>query len=164
MIMKQSFPLLRVIGLSAGLVASAAMMPSVHAATSATITATGNVPVACNVSPVNINMTKVDAKTLRGTESGLYSTGSSTTFELSAPTLDAPSGYSGIAYIALEKNGTIVAQMNSVPTGSNDSQHVISSVESDSFTYVAEVNGGAGLADLLPGDYIISSTITCMGQ
>jgi hypothetical protein len=33
-IMKKSFPLLRAIGLSAGLIASTVMMPSVHAATS----------------------------------------------------------------------------------------------------------------------------------
>ena len=66
MIMKQSSSLLRVIGFSAGLVASAAMMSSVHAATSATITATGTVPVACSVSGANITMAKVDSLTLRG--------------------------------------------------------------------------------------------------
>jgi hypothetical protein len=71
MIMKQSFPLLRAIGWSAGLVASAAVMPSVHAATSATITATGTVPDACNVAGAQITMTKTGANILTGTSTAI---------------------------------------------------------------------------------------------
>ena len=96
MIMKQSSSLLRAIGLSAGLVASAAMMPSVHAATSATITATGTVPVACSVNGASITMAKLNDKVLVGSAINVaYTTGSATTFSLSTPTLNAPSGYGG---------------------------------------------------------------------
>jgi hypothetical protein len=160
MIMKQSSSLLRAIGLSAGLVASAAMMPSVHAATSATITATGTVPVACSVNGATIAMAKIDAYSLFGqTPNVAYTTGSATIFSLSTPTLNAPSGYGGTAYISLLKDYQIMA---SADTNGVSNTYTVSGAESGVFTYDAGVNSANEA--LKPGVYTVSSTLTRVGQ
>jgi len=160
MIMKKSFPLLRVIGLSAGLVASAATMPSVHAATSATITATGTVPVACSVNGANITMAKNDAQTLQGVATNVaYTTGSATIFSLSTPTLNAPSGYGGYGFIALVKDNNAVVYASSNGGGQS---YTVPGAESGVFTYEAGVIGTT--EELKPGVYTVSSTLTCVGQ
>ena len=162
MIMKQSFPLLRVIGLSAGLVASAAMMPSVHAATSATITATGNVPVACDVTGAQITMAKISAKNLVGTATGIqYAAASGTIFSLTTPTLVAPSGYGGVASVSVLKNGNTLLFMTSEGDGSS---YVATAAESGEVSYEARVDGGMADVVLMPGNYTISTTLTCIGQ
>ena len=163
MIMKQSFPLLRAIGLSAGLVASAAMMPSVHAATSATITATGTVPDACNVAGAQITMTQTGANVLRGTSTAIpYTLQPGTVISLSRPTLAAPSGYGGVGVVDVRKNDVQIAMGTS--DGDYGSSYTANNAESGNFTYHAEVAGGMGDASLIPGSYTISTTLTCIGQ
>ena len=148
--------------MSAGLVASAATMPSVHAATSATITATGTVPVACSVNGANITMAKNDAQTLQGVATNVaYTTGSATTFSLSTPTLNAPSGYGGAASIAIAKNNNVVARAD---TRGVSETHSVAGAESGVFMYVASVWDPGFSEALKPGVYTVSSTLTCVGQ
>jgi hypothetical protein len=55
-VVKNSFSLLRVFDLSAGLIARTATVSPIHAATSGTITATATAPVACSVSGATITI------------------------------------------------------------------------------------------------------------
>jgi hypothetical protein len=161
---KKSLSLLRAIGLSAGLVASAAMMPSVHAATSATITATGTIPAACDVAGTEITMTKINAKELSGTSTAIpYTLQSGTQISLSRPTLAAPSGYGGLGRVYVRKNNVIIVAANS---DSNLDTHYTATqgTESGNFTYEANVMGGMLDVNLIPGNYTISTTLTCISQ
>jgi hypothetical protein len=94
MIMKKSFPLLRAIGLSAGLIASTAMMAPAQAATTGTITATGTVPATCSVTGGSITMDpSYDNSTMSGSSSfPISSTGTATTVSITAPVLTKPTG------------------------------------------------------------------------
>ena len=162
MIMKKSFPLLRAIGLSAGLVASAAMMAPAQAATSGSITATGTVPVACSVSGATITMAiPIGNIALQGKATNVaYSTGSATRFSLSTPTLVAPSGFSGDARIYIVKNGDEVVSESTNPDFPSNI-YIANVAESGVFDYHAFV--GSPVA-LIPGTYTLTSTLTCVGQ
>ena len=161
--LKKFFSLLRAIGLSAGLVASTATMTAVHAETSATITATGNVPVACDVTGAEITMAKTSAKNLTGTATGIpYTTASGTTFSFTTPTLEAPSGYGGVGVVSVYKNGTQVVTKSS--DGYSELAYIAPGAESGVFTYEARVDGGMGDVNLMPGNYTISTILTCIGQ
>ena len=134
-------------------------MAPAQAATSGTITATGTVPVACSVSGADIAMTKRDPTLLLGTATNVaYTTGSSTTFSFSTPTLAAPGGFAGGGAIYLMKNNTEVAY---TLTNGNSNTYTVPRIESGVFGYKAQVE--ADLA-LIPGNYTLTTTLTCVGE
>jgi hypothetical protein len=160
--LKKSFPLLRAIGLSAGLVASTATASQVHAATSGTITATGTVPDACSVNGAQITMAKTSAKILSGAANNIaYTLQSGTTISLSKPTLVAPSGYGGEASVYAYKNQQLIAYSDSAYDYTQS--YTANNVESGVFKYEVEVTGGISDVNLKPGNYTISTTLTCIG-
>jgi hypothetical protein len=166
---KKTLSLLRAIGLSAGLVASTASMPAVHAATSATIRATGTVPNTCSVSGANIAMVKVnntngESPYLQGSAENVpYSTGEATIISIARPTLSGPAGYTGDGAVYALVNNEIVA----IGTVNGYLQNFnVPLASSGRFTYHATVNSGAYVdgSELLPGNYELSTTITCVAN
>ena len=163
MIMKQYSSLLRAIGLSAGLVASAAMMPSVHAATSGTITATGTIPATCSVNGGSITMTQDSPLQLSGDSSSLpiSSTGTSTTFSLTTPVVTKPQG-STVNEAILSGTITIPGKSDQIITSDlvNSGSSTISNPLSGGVVFRAILANSA--ADLTPGTYGLASTLTCV--
>ena len=174
--MKQYSSLLRAIGLSAGLVASAAMMPSVHAATSGTITATGTVPATCSVSGADIAMTyDATIKTLSGYSAYIPVTanGSSTIFTLTKPSATFPSGANNVY-------GTMTSDFRTGTPSSPGSDSLMggsittrSSSPSISSTYTGNYSGVVRFtgyvaddyyAALPAGSYTLNSTFTCVAN
>jgi hypothetical protein len=165
MIMKKSFPLLRAIGLSAGLVASTAMMAPAQAATSGSITATGTIPATCSVTGGSITLTpRTGNTTLNGVGQLLQisSTGTSSTFSLTAPVVTKPTD-STIEQADL--NGTIVISgrddQELLSGLSNPGSIVIDNPFSGGVTFAAYISNMAGLA---PGTYTLSSTLSCVAN
>jgi hypothetical protein len=164
MIMKKSFPLLRAIGLSAGLVASAAMMAPAQAATSGSITATGTIPATCSVTGGSITMISNAANTyMAGLSSSLpiSSTGTSTTFSLTAPVLTKPPGstfnegfgITGTIKVSGIPDRTITAN----PSTSGSS--IIDGAFSGGVVFEARLSS---MFPLTPGTYGLTSTLTCV--
>ena len=164
MIMKKSFPLLRAIGLSAGLVASAAMMAPAQAATSGSITATGTIPATCSVNGGSITMTPNSTNiSMSGISSslGISSTGSSTTFSLTAPTLTKPAG-STVENGIISGNITIPgkASQQLISTLTTPGSKVIDGNISGGIVFNATINNAT--ATLAPGTYALASTLSCI--
>jgi len=164
MIMKKSFPLLRAIGLSAGLIASAAMMAPAQAATSGTITATGTVPATCSVNGASISMspTSTSNSALSGKSSAvaISTNGTATNFTLSSPTVvSKPPGStlttSNVVLIADLAGGT-----GSFTAGGTSFTQP--SPLSSTVTFTATVGDPVSSTPLTPGNYSISSTLTCV--
>ena len=178
MIMKKSFPLLRVIGLSACLVASAAMMPSVHAATSGTITATGTVPATCSVSGADIAMTYTQViQTLEGYSAYIPVTtnGSNTIFTLTKPSATFPNGTPNNVNGSIDinyRNGTPSSLGTWLDTrggaiSTNSSTPSVSETFTGNFTGVVRFGGfvsAANSAALPAGSYTLNSTFTCVAN
>jgi hypothetical protein len=168
--LKKSFPLLRAIGLSAGLVASVAMMAPAQAATSGTIQATGTIPDTCTVNGADIAMAQFyngDITYLMGrVENVLYSTGRPATFSVSRPILEGPSGYTGqgAVYVILSNNEIGAFGV----TDGTVSNYNVSGASSGTFAYEASVNSGAYVTGtpgvLPPGNYKLVATITCVSN
>jgi hypothetical protein len=176
MIMKKSFPLLRAIGLSAGLIASTAMMAPAQADTSGTITATGTVPATCSVNGADIAMTyNDDYKNLYGVSTFIPAStnGTSTTFIVTKPMATFPTGTSSDVYGRITTDfrtgtlttpgNTIASMSGNIRTDSKSSQ--MSSTITGAFNGVVRFIGDVGDTNyvaLLPGTYTLSSTFTCI--
>lgn len=154
---KKTLSLLRAIGLSAGLVASAATMSSVHAATGQ-ITATGNVPATCSIEADNISMTYNEPNTLNGLGQLLISTNStSTLFSLAQPSIVVQPQGSNLSSSNVSLFITIEGLLVVAGGGSKT---LIGSINSES-EISANINGNGSLK---PGNYEISSVLTCTAQ
>ena len=159
---KKSLSLLRAIGLSAGLVASAASITTVHAATQATITATGTIPATCDVSTNNLTLSPRNGNTTLFMENGpagnISSTGATTLISLAQANLTGkPQGATltstSITMSALINNTIIAAGSSKTITSPFNEQLQIS-------VYLDEPN----IDPLTPGTYTIPCTITCTAQ
>ena len=181
--MKKSFPLLRAFGLSAGLIASTAMMAPAQAATSGTISATGTIVAnVCNVSGANVQMIPYDNNAHLRTNSaetapprgGDYSSNSGeTTISLSAITLQAPPGANatGIINAAFYDEFNPGEPISTIEVNSSTGGALTFQVPPDqngntpgvSGYYTVDANVGNG--SLLPaGSYTLTSTITCVAR
>jgi hypothetical protein len=76
--------------------------------------------------------------------------------------LAAPSGYGGVGIVDVRKNDVQIAMEYS--DGGYGSSYTANNAESGNFTYQAQVAGGMGDASFIPGNYTISTTLTCIGQ
>jgi hypothetical protein len=168
--LKKSLSLLRAIGLSAGLVASVAMMAPAQAATSGTIQATATVPDTCTVGGADIAMAQFNTggiTYLMGrVEAVPYSTGRPATFSVSRPILEGPSGYTGEGGVyTILPNNEIGAFGITNGIGQNFN---VSGASSGTFAYEASVNSGAFVTGtpgvLPPGNYKLVATITCVSN
>ena len=166
---KKSLSLLRAIGLSAGLVAStASMMEPAQAATSGTIRATGTVPNTCSVSgAADIAMVKLGSGGdvyLEGSAVNIpYSNSGATEISIARPTLSGPTAYTATG------DGAVYALVNNeiVAFGTVKGflrKFIVPEASSGTFTYLATVNGGPYVDGntILPGNYELSTTITCV--
>jgi hypothetical protein len=105
-------------------------------------------------------MAKTNPQLLQGSETNVaYTTGSATTFTLSQPTLNAPSGYGGNAFIYILRNNSQIASANTLGDFQTYSG---TGAESGVFTYLVQVIDE--VEALKPGVYTVSSTLTCVGQ
>ncbi|MFZ0407037.1 MAG: hypothetical protein WAM11_02870 [Cyanobium sp.] len=169
---KKSLSLLRAIGLSAGLVASTASMPAVHAATSATITATGIIASACSVSGATIPLVfgirdpgSPFPNWLRGSSGNVpYSTASFTRFTVSAPTVTGPNASSTVTNIDIREGGELLEFAANNNNDKKDASFSKTGINSGSFEYIVTLFGGTSSSPqaLAPGTYSVSSTITCI--
>jgi len=171
MIMKKCFPLLRAIGLSAGLVASTSMMAPAQAATSGTLHLYGKVPVACSVEGADLGMGVVrpdgGGSYLSGGNVGYYMASVETTITISAPTLTAqPDGTSVFATIsATNGSDSAVAKSSDAPSGPIVGSMVKSGGTEGMLEYIATIENTSGRSSsLAPGFYEASSTITCVSN
>ena len=169
--MKKSFPLLRAIGLSAGLVASAATMAPVHAEASGTLRASGTVPVACSIEGRDINMGVVrpdgGGSYLSGGNETSYSAAVDTIIAISIPVLTAqPDGSSVFATISATSGGdSAVAKSSGAPSGAIAGSMVKSGGTSGSIDLAATIESTSGRSSsLAPGSYEATSTITCVAN
>jgi len=172
MFMKKSFPLLRAIGLSAGLMASTAMMARAEAATSGAITATGSVPAVCSVTGANIAMSQLgtmngDYSFLSGSNATLApisTNGNNTTFTLSSVSLTKPTGSNASsssieAFINPVSNVTALSSGKTIVSGSS---FTATTPFDSTVTYSAKVKTVSSSTPLTPGTYTLSSTLTCI--
>jgi hypothetical protein len=155
---KKTLSLLRAIGLSAGLVASAATMSSVHAATGQ-ITATGNVPATCSIEAANISMSYMEPSTLEGMDTMWISTNAtSTLFSLAQPSFVVQPQGSNLSSANVSLNINI-AGLEVVAGG--PSKTLQGSINTGQLIS-ARINNYNG--PLKPGNYEISSVLTCTAQ
>jgi type 1 fimbria pilin len=169
--MKKSFPLLRAIGLSAGLVASAATMAPVHAAACGTLRVSGTVPVACSVEGVDVNMGVVrpagGGSYLSGGNSVGYVAAVNTTIAISIPVLTLqPDGSSVFATISATHGGdSAVAKSSGAPLGAIAGSMVKSGGTEGQIELSATIESTSGRSSsLAPGSYEATSTITCVSN
>ena len=179
---KSLFRFLRAVALGAGLAASTATIASAYAATTATISASGTVVAGvCSVGGANVSLIPVGANTslisdpmLSQMTVGNYSTNSvSTTISLSATTLQAPAGANATGRINATFFDEMYSAFSTIEANSTTGDSLIIPEDRDelgnlmgkSGMYSVDANVSRANGTSLPaGDYVLTSTLTCVAQ